>query len=176
MRIMILPGHSSWDTGAVNYAIEQTEHRIVTDVAKKLFGREDLNQHDIVFKKRNKSYSELPNEINSWNPELVIELHLNSASDHKVQGTEVLIAKGSVKGRLYGQKILDSLIAEYGFKNRGVKEIARTDRGATLLYRTKAPCVIVEAYFLSGVTDEQNNDKFLVDKYVEAIYNTLRNI
>ncbi len=174
MRIMILPGHSHWDNGAVNSKLGLTEYKIVLAVAKKLFENEDFNQHDIVFKNRNKSYGMLPAEINSWGPDLIMELHLNAASDAKVQGTEVLIAKGSSKGKAYGQLVLNELLSEYGFKNRGIKEIGKEDRGATLLYKTKAPCMIVEAYFLSGITNEQNTEEFLVNKYANAIYNALK--
>lgn len=174
MRIMILPGHSHWDNGAVNAEFKRTEYSIVSAVAQKIFEKEDFNQHDVIFKNRNKSYAALPVEINSWGPELIMELHLNAASDPKVQGTEVLIAKGSVKGRAYGEIVLNELLNEFGFKNRGIKEVAKDDRGANLLYKTKAPCMIVEAYFLSGITADQNNEEFLVDKYVRAIYNALK--
>lgn len=176
MRIMILPGHSHWDSGATNDKLGRTEHSIVSAVAQKLFEMENFNQHDVIFKNRNKSYAALPVEINSWGPELVIELHLNAASNPDVQGTEVLIAKGSVGGRKYGKLILDELLKEYGFKNRGVKEIDKLDRGGTLLYKTKAPCVIVEAYFLSAIDGENNNLQFLVNKYANAIYNALKNM
>lgn len=168
---MILPGHSHWDSGFVNGSLK--EYDIVSKVACKLFEREDFNQHDIIFKARNKSYAALPVEINSWGPELVIELHLNGAGDKSVQGTEVLIAKGSAGGKKYGQIVLDSLIKEYGLRNRGIKEISKDDRGANLLYKTKAPCMIVEAYFLSGVTDSQNNENWLVEKYANALYDAL---
>lgn len=176
MRIMILPGHSHWDNGAVNTKIGKTEYQIVLAVSQKLFAMEDFDKHDIIFKNRNKSYGMLPAEINSWGPDLIMELHLNAASDSKVQGTEVLIAKGSSKGKFYGQIVLNSLLDEFGFKNRGIKEISKEDRGATLLYKTKAPCMIVEAYFLSGITDEQNNDEFLINKYADAVYKALKKI
>lgn len=174
MRIMILPGHSHWDTGATNKELYRVEYDVVLEVASRLFEMENFDQHDIIFKNRNKSYGMLPAEINSWGPELIMEIHLNSAADKKVQGTEVLIAKGSAKGKQYGKIVQEELLKEYGFKDRGVKEISKDDRGANLLYKTKAACMIIEGYFLSGITEEQNNKEFLVDKYANAIYNALK--
>lgn len=172
MRIMIMPGHSHWDCGAVNDKFHISEWEIVQGVANKLFENEDFDQHDIVFKSRNKSYSALAGEVNTWNPELVLELHCNSASC-SVQGSEVLVTKGSSKGAKYGKLILDSLVEEFGFPNRGVKELAKGDRGSKLLYGTKAPTVIVEGYFISGITESQAKKDFLIDKYANAIYNAL---
>lgn len=174
---MILPGHSHWDTGAVNSKHGLKEYDIVLEVAKELFAKEDFDQHDIVFKNRNKSYSKLPGEVNSWNPDLVIELHLNSASDTKIQGTEVLYAKGSTKSQSYAQLFQEELLKEFNLTDRKIKSRTKEDRGAHLLFGTKAPCIIVEAYFITGISEEQSKSKsWLVGKYVNAIYNALKRL
>ncbi len=79
-RVVIVPGHSFKDPGAVNDKLGITEYEYCLKTAVELFEEEEWEDIDLILKSRNKNYSNLPGEINHLNPDLVLELHLNAAN------------------------------------------------------------------------------------------------
>ena len=192
-KILLLPGHNGLykkcgDVGAINKQLTEkwyyedglgTEFAIVRHIAtnlyKKLTHVENLR---LILGHRGieeGAYSKLPNEVNELNPDLVIELHLNSAENSDIQGCETLYYHSSSKGKHIAEIIQRNLVETIGIKNRGIKPIKREDRGGYLLQKTKAPAVIVEGFFISGVKSTEERDE-LIDSYTDAMFSAIMEI
>lgn len=174
-KVMLMPGHSVWDPGAMNTKVEDTEFRIVREVAMRVFCMDDDPEIDIVLKSRNKSYSLHPGETNGWNPDYIIELHLNAAADPKVQGCETLYWNSSKRSRKMAEIVQKHLVQQFGYRDRGLLALKEGSRGGLLLRTTKAPCVIVEGFFLSNLTKPEDVEPH-IRKYAKAIRNAIGEI
>ena len=148
-RIVVVPGHSFVDPGAVNGRLNLKEYDCVLEMALELFKGDSWKDIDVVLKGRN-MYGSLPEEINSLNPDYVIELHLN-ASNGKAQGTEVLYCESSKMGKEMAGIIQHKLVKYLKYPDRGIKAINNKERGSNILWKTKAPCVIVESCFIDSL-------------------------
>ena len=148
-RVVLVPGHSFVDPGAVNGRLNLKEYDCVLEMTLELFKGDDWKDIDIVLKGRN-TYGTLPEEINSLNADYVIELHLNAA-DGKAQGTEVLYCESSKTGKEMAGIIQSKLVKHLKYTDRGIKAIGSEERGANILWKTKAPCVIVESCFIDSL-------------------------
>ncbi|WP_321328466.1 N-acetylmuramoyl-L-alanine amidase [uncultured Ilyobacter sp.] len=148
-RIVLVPGHSSFDPGAINKNLNLKEYDCVLEMALKLFKSDDLGNVDMILKRRN-SYQTLAEEINSLNPDYIFELHLNAANG-KAQGTEVLYCSSSKKGKNIAEILQNNLVKALSYPDRGIKSIKIGDRGSNILWKTKAPCVIVESCFIDSL-------------------------
>ena len=170
-RVVVVPGHSFEDPGAVNSKLGLREYDCVLEMAIGLFREDNWKDIDVILKGRN-SYADLPKEINLLNPDYVIELHLNAANG-KAQRTEVLYCGDSTRGKQMAEIIQRRLAEALGHPDRGVKAAARGQRGSKILWNTKAPCVIVEACFI----DSLNSKKELkLDETVAALKYSIREI
>lgn len=173
-KIALLPGHNGvkgvGDCGAST--VIATEFDVVKDVVSKVW-KSVISQTNsrvyLIHRGIDKgSYSKLPSELNEIGPDLIIEVHLNAASNTAVQGSEVLYWNTSKKGKEYASIIQKHLVNEIGSKDRGLKPLTTDDRGANLLKNTKAPAVIVEGFFLTGCSSETQLVE-LANKYVIAL-------
>lgn len=175
IKIMLMPGHAKYfgDPGAVNTNLGLTEYDIVKDVALKVFELDDIDGVDIVLKARNSSYGKLAAEVNEWNPDYLIEIHLNAANDPNIQGTETLYYHSSTKGKNMASIFQKELVKALKYADRGIKPKTKGDRGAALLQGTKCPSVILEGYFLSGI---KSKDDTKVTEYATAIINGIKEL
>lgn len=98
------------------------------------------------------SYSSLPKDINKLNPEFIISLHAN-AFNTTASGSEVLFAKGSSESKRLAGILQLNILDCLKLPNRGIKDLYEEDRGGYLLYKTKAPCVIIEPFFIDNDSD-----------------------
>ncbi len=170
-RVVVVPGHSFEDPGAVNDKLGLREYDCVLEMALELFSEDRWKDIDVILKGRN-SYATLPKEINSLNPDYVIELHLNAANG-KSQGTEVLYCGASTRGKQMAEIIQERLAEALEYPDRGVKVVEKGQRGAKILWDTKAPCVIVESCFI----DSLNRKKELkLAETVAALKDSIREI
>ena len=171
-KILLVIGHDYKDKGA--YHIKH-ERDICMEVATELFKQEQWNDIDLVLKSRNNSYTNLPKEINEWNPNYIIELHLNAVSNPNVQGSEHLYYHTSKRGKAMAEILQKHCIKEFKLKDRGLKPINQGDRGANILKNTKAPCVIAEPFFITAINTEAEF-KELIQKYVAYLKDSIREI
>lgn len=151
VRVLIIPGHSIDRPGAYNKKLNICEHDVVVDIATTMLKNEKDKDISLILTSRN-TYNKLPDELNHLNPDIILSLHLN-AYDNKTQGTEVLYYHRSNKSKPLAEAIQKELL-ELGYYNRGAKGIKPHDRGGHLLFKTLAPCVILEPYFLDSITNE----------------------
>ena len=174
-KVMVVVGHSFYDKGAYNKEFDRHEYDCCMKVATRLFETESWKDIDLVLKSRNASYSNLPIEINEWNPDYIIELHLNSIGTKKVQGTEHLYYHTSKRSKAMADILQKNCLKEMRLNDRGLKPIKREDRGCNILLNTKAPCVITEPFFLSGIK-EHDELEMLLFKYFIYLRDSIREI
>lgn len=143
----------SFDPGAVNDAMQITEHefnRGLSDlIAQKLTGNDMVD----VVKVFQTNYSGLPKIINGLKPALTVSMHCNAAENKQANGSEVLYKQGCSICLNIAEVFVKHFDAIGLFKSRGVKQLSQSGRGAKLVYSTDAPCVICEPFFISN-TDE----------------------
>lgn len=150
MRIALVIGHKLTSGGAVSYnGITEFEYNeeLVGMVASNLADSE----HEVLIFHR-KRYRDLPDEINEKNPNLVISFHCN-AFNTKATGSEVLYYRNSIVGQAVAAKLADAIHECLGLVNRGLKAKSSEDRGGYLLRYTKAPCVLLEPFFIDNPLD-----------------------
>jgi N-acetylmuramoyl-L-alanine amidase len=153
-------GHSERDQGAVNPQNGMTEFKFNEKLAKHIYSKTNKNCA-IVYRN---SYYSLPNEINRLDPKIIISLHCN-AFNTKATGTEALYYYKSRIGWGLATQFAIEISSNLGLVNRGAKPRRKSDRGGYLLYRTNAPCVIVEPFFI----DNTNDYKLAQEKYNELV-------
>ena len=81
---------------------------------------------------------------------MCVSLHFNGSRSKQAQGSEVLYAAGSVRGRELAEAIQSAQVRVLQLPDRGLKAIARKGRGGRVLWETQMPCVIVEPVFGSN--------------------------
>ena len=153
MNIALVVGHSKESQGAVNMSLGMTEFQyneeLVHTVACNLLN----TQHKALVFYRNK-YRDLPFEINSKSPDLILSFHCN-AYNTRVSGTEALYYHTSSMGKEIATELSHKLSQLLEIPNRGAKPKTAEDRGGYLLKYTVAPCVILEPFFIDNTSDLQ---------------------
>jgi len=171
MRIAIVIGHSVLSQGAKNEQMGLTEYKFNEQIAQDV-ARELVKEGFTPFIIYRQKYTDLPNDINSTNPDLILSLHCN-AFDTKASGTTMIYCGGSRKGEIFAECLQQNVVAALGFKNRGI-EGRTSGRGMSLLKNTKAPVVIAEPFFIDNYNEliallEKEDDNVLSKAYVSAI-------
>ena len=169
-KVLIVVGHDFENRGCKNNFMDISEYDVVREIGTQIFKQEKSKKFDTILKGRN-TYQELPKEINSLNPDLIISIHLN-AFNEQVQGTETLYWNTSEIGKDYAIRFQNKLVQNLGFNDRGVKPVDNNDRGAHLLNSTKAPCILIEPFFLDSIK-HAHDLKIYVGKTVDAVLDTL---
>jgi N-acetylmuramoyl-L-alanine amidase len=162
-RVIILSGHNFEAPGCCNIIIDQrkpiTEFDVATEVATRIMKHEKTMELDTIMKARNK-YSDLVNEVNSLNGDILISIHFN-AFDKKAQGTEVLCAVDSPTGRKYAKELNKKLVSKLQIADRGIKEVGVGGRGYSILNKTKPVALLVEPFFLDSVKTQYDLDRMI---------------
>ena len=175
-KVMIVIGHDFNSKGCHNENLNVHEYDFCMKVATTLFAEEVWDDVDLLLKSRNRFYKDLADEINSSNPDYVIELHLNSVDNKKVQGTEHLYCHGSTRGEKMANILQKHCLAEFGYRDRGIDARVKGENGYPILSKTKAPCVIAEPFFLSDVNIKQEDLEELTRKYITYLKKSIREI
>lgn len=173
-KVLVVVGHSFYDKGAYNSKLDLKEYDFCMDVACEVFKREQWKDIDLLLKSRNASYSVLPAEINSLNPDFILELHLNCVADSSVQGTEHLYFNASQRSREMASILQKHCLEQFKLKDRKIKALFPGDNGYNIVSKTNAPCVITEPFFLSNITKEQIGD--FKEKYIKYLTKAIREI
>lgn len=165
MRIAVSIGHGLNDPGAVNG--EYIEHLHAYMIAWHL--KELIDGHEFI-----SCFQHLAGKIKSINSlhstkplDLAVEIHFNSSTDTKANGTETLYY--STKNRPLAERISLSIASSIGLRNRGA--IKRTNLG--FLKQTNCPALIIEVLFLSSPVDTSAIDITFHRRVAEAIAGAL---
>ncbi len=102
---------------------------------------------------RRSGYSELPSILNEIEPTLILSLHLNASAHESASGACALYWHRSSIGKRLASRLSAEVAAALDLRDRGAISRREGDRGAPLLQRSVAPCVIVEPAFVSNDDD-----------------------
>ena len=168
-RICLIVGHGGKDKGAYNKETKETELDYNLDLAPKI--KEKLTEQGYIvdIHNRGNASSENIHYLNKVGFDIIVSLHCNAYNEY-ANGTEVLYWNTSKNGQLLAQALQENIVDTLGLTDRGLKPIKNGDRGAYLLRRTNAPCVIVEPFFIDNENDFKVG-KEKKDDYVLAIVN-----
>lgn len=145
MNTVLVVGHTTSSPGACAPDICEFDYN--ENLAYMI--KRQANNTEIVYRD---SYSGLPKKINKLKPDLIISLHCN-AFNKKASGTETLYYHKSKKSKKFAQEIQDIMVEVLELPDRGIKPKTSEDRGGYLLKNTKAPCVLIEPFFIDNPTD-----------------------
>ena len=152
IRVCIDPGHeggkAGLDPGAVNGSYKEAVAALA--IAKKV-GCKLTEQGYLVRFTRNKdkemTLAERCRISNSFDADVFVAIHLNSATNKSASGIETLrYPKVGTRTKNLAKNVQTELIAALGWKDRGVKE--RSD--LYVLKHTVASAVLVECGFMSN--------------------------
>ena len=173
MKFALIVGHSRTSQGASNKTSKMTEFNYNKQIIIELKLKLEALGHDVNIVYR-RTYATLPGDVNKLNPELVVSFHCN-AFNEKVSGSEVLYWHRSTKGKkiagIFQKQIKNCL----KLPDRGIKAKTSEDRGGYILRMTKAPCVILEPFFIDNDSDlktAQDKQTEYIDALVKAFKST----
>jgi len=167
--IALVIGHSEEKQGAWNSTHRLSEFQFNSTLARliKLFWR----RKDLELIYRDCPYGELPDKINQLGPRAIISMHCNTF-DGRTSGTETLYYHTSTAGMASAEIMQRHLVSALMLPDRGTKPRKEKDRGGHLLRHTKAPCIIVEPFFIDNDREYEivrDNLDGLVRGYIEGI-------
>ena len=197
INVALVVGHKQSKPGAVNITTGITEYhfncRVVEDVINVIRGlniiqdslylrfndiekfltinntNTRLNVYPVM--RDGIRYYQLPSRINKTNPDFIVSFHAN-AFNRKASGSEVLYYNSSKVGMKLASIFKERIIKTLCLEDRGVKAIYDDDRGALVLRDTKAPCVLIEPFFI----DNDDNMRVVLSKYslfIESIVDSI---
>jgi len=165
--IALIVGHSKKSRGASNKNGGETEFEFNNNFVKSL-SELLVVENTVVYRD---TYKGLPDKVNELNPSNIISFHCN-AFNTRASGSEVLYYNSSVKGKAMASILQTNIVKVLGLSDRGIKAKHSEDRGGYLLKYTKAPCIIVEPFFIDNDKDLQAaNDSYteLLNAYINSI-------
>ena len=166
-------GHGGFDKGSNNGNIIESEYSLeLAQKIQKLAKKKNIN---VILTRDGNDHLDLQSRVNKMhelNPELVISLHLNSASDRGKSGAEVFIKNDNVD--THTEKIgteLAQLVSINSIENRGLKKA-----NFKILKDSKTPTFLIELGFASNLTDAEtlkstHHKNQLAEKIVQFLEN-----
>ena len=139
-------GHKKSSPGAVNENAGLTEFDFNDYLAIRIEKKVKKMRVQRIYRR---TYKELPDDINTLNPDFIVSLHCN-AFNGRASGTEALYYHKSEKGKKMAEILLNHLVEHLKLPDRGIKPKTAEDRGGLLLRYTKAPCLIAEPFFIDN--------------------------
>jgi N-acetylmuramoyl-L-alanine amidase len=164
----LVVGHKKSSPGAVNERSGFTEFDFNEDLAIRIEKKVKKTEVQRIYRR---TYNELPDDINTLDPDFIISLHCN-AFNRRASGTEVLYYHSSDAGRTIAEILQRDLVDFLGLPDRGIKPKTSEDRGGYLLRYTNAPCVIAEPFFIDNdqdLTKAKENLEGLAAVYARSI-------
>lgn len=152
-KCVLVVGHSRDSQGAENSYSGISEYNYNSMLAVEV--QRSCKEVEVVIIYRESTsdgYSNLIASINKESPDFVISLHCN-AFNASSTGCETLYWHSSEKGQKIAEIIQHRVRFAMQNRNRGIKPKRKGDRGAILLCNTKAPCVILEPFFIDNVEE-----------------------
>ncbi len=163
-KIYIDPGHnaSGGDTGAVGFGLKEQDITVQIGVILRdllvrngqtvKMSREKIT--DTVSESLSGSLASRYNSANSWNADLFVSIHCNSANT-KAYGCETYYYAGSVNGERLAKAVQKHLAEDTGRTDRGVKTA-----NFAVIKHANMPAILVETAFI----DNYDDNKFLASE------------
>lgn len=169
LRIFIAVGHGGPDPGAVSGGLREAD----CNLAIAMLMNYDLRRHGVQVKLSRVLDVEdrLKTGIaacNAYAPDFAIAIHTNASKDGKASGFEVyhqLESWVNSKLSIRMAELFDQNVSKYlGVPTRGLK----TDGHLGWLKQVKAPCILVENFFINGPKAGWYSDPIQLDKLSKA--------
>lgn len=173
--VVIDPGHGGIDPGSIGYKTKIHESDLNLTMSLKLKDKLEKAGINVVMTRetkdglvddtsksfKKKDMAQRKELIKKVRPNMVISLHQNSYTNHRLRGAQVFYDKTSDISKQIAQNIQDEFLLKLDHSN---KHISPGDY--YMLKCTTAPSVIVECGFLSN---EQEEKLLLSDEYQDKI-------
>ena len=153
-KVAIIIGHGNGDSGAVSWDEKRNEFEYNSIVAH-LVANSTLHGKEVrLFWRGKGGISGVAAEAVAWNPNLSIELHLNSYNG-EAHGCEVLVLNGDSKSGTMARSFTSAFCSRFSRVVRrelGVNWISSGDRGAASLKGVSAieQSILVEPFFIDN--------------------------
>lgn len=166
-------GHGGFDKGSNNGNIVESEYSLeLAQKIQQLARKKNINVILTRDRNDNLDLQSRVDKMHELDPELVISLHLNSASNKELKGSEVFINKDNTDA--HTEKIgaeLAQLVSMNSIENRGLKKA-----NFKILRDSKKPTFLIELGFASNPTDAETlkstiHKNQLAEKLVQFLEN-----
>ncbi|MGV0921736.1 N-acetylmuramoyl-L-alanine amidase [Empedobacter falsenii] len=166
-------GHGGFDKGSNNGNIVESEYSL--ELAQKIQQLAKKKNINVILTRDGNDFLDLQSRVDKMHeldPELVISLHLNNASNKELKGAEVFINKDNTDANT--EKIgteLAQLVSINSIENRGLKKA-----NFKILRDSKKPTFLIELGFSSNPTDAETlksayHKNQLAEKIVQFLEN-----
>ena len=166
-------GHGGFDKGSNNGNIVESEYSL--ELAQKIQQLAKKKNINVILTRDGNDFLDLQSRVDKMhelNPELVISLHLNNASNKELKGAEVFINKDNTDA--YTEKTgaeLAQLVSMNSIENRGLKKA-----NFKILRDSKKPTFLIELGFASNLSDAEtlkstHHKNQLAEKIVQFLEN-----
>lgn len=168
MKVAICVGHNHKQKGAFSKRLNQSEYDYNNRVAKLV--QEKIPNSEIFNRKYlggyNTEMEDLAKRVNAKDFDLAIELHFNSLNEQS-NGCEALYFHKSVKAKKHAESFCETIVMEYGIKNRGIKALSNSNQnGFGFVKKINAPAIVLEPFFGSNI---EANNFINVQRYADTI-------
>jgi N-acetylmuramoyl-L-alanine amidase len=151
-KIVIDAGHGGTDPGTTQcpYIYESEANLIIANKLKALLETDKavvyMTREDNSYKTNEDRYT----YANSTDGEILVSIHLNGSTDHKVNGTKGLYSKPK-KDKILTTALHNQLYADLGIKNLGI-----TNFMSGVILKFNKAATLQEAVYLSNTTECYN--------------------
>lgn len=164
LRIALVRGHGGSDSGAVGNGTSEVEYNTwVMDYVLK------NSKRNVKCFLGDSSIGAVGKSV-LWNPDVTIQLHLNSYNG-QAKGCEVLVIKGDKKSYPLAEKFAKSFTQKFSRvlrrpEDQGKKILESSDRGVSSLKASVGVRILVEPFFIDNKADfvsKEDYAKFLTE-------------
>jgi hypothetical protein len=162
MKLALVVGHCFDKQGAkAVWPLNQTEYEYNSEIARTTRGMGiPLNIDVEVFYRDGLGITKTYKKVGDWDPDAIIELHFNAASNNKARGTETLAGEDEMSKEWaeYVQAFICEALGRTEITDRGVKQIPNCP-GENGWYQVNsvagAPNALIEPFFGSNPGEAQ---------------------
>lgn len=166
--IVLDAGHGGKDAGAVNSTLGLREKDLNLQMILKLGAKLSQRGYNVQYTRTEDNFLELmeiPRIGNSYDPDIFISIHQNSAKTSTPYGLETYYYKPSNDSQPLAKSIHTKLISQSGAFDRGVKTAP-----FVVIKHSSSPAVLIEVGFISNYAEAP---KLATDSYQEILTNAI---
>lgn len=151
-NVAIIIGHGAGDSGAVGHSTNEFAYN--TKVSKIIQDSAEHGKKITLFWRDSRGLAGVNSDVQKFNDDLSIELHLNSFNG-VAKGCEILTLANDKVSILLAQDLADDFCKKFNRVKRdgdGVKELKKGERGhySMALVNDPAPSILVEPFFIDN--------------------------
>lgn len=166
--IVLDAGHGGKDAGAVNSTLGLREKDLNLQMILKLGAKLSQRGYNVQYTRTEDNFLELmeiPRIGNSYDPDIFISIHQNSAKTSTPYGLETYYYKPSNDSQPLAKSIHIKLISQSGAFDRGVRTAP-----FVVIKHSSSPAILIEVGFISNYAEAP---KLATDSYQEILTNAI---